>query len=448
MRMVICGMGEVGRHLAAELAEGGQDVVAVDRSHGALSDVEAGMDVLTLHGHAALPDTLRQAGASRAELVAAVTDNDEVNLVTALAARHQGASFTVARVNNRDYFPDRTGWVEDLFGVDLALCPGLLAGAEVVRLTRAGTVDYVEDFAGHLIQVMVVSVDEDVPAAGRAAAQLALPTGCRVLAVIRDEESQTPESVPHLQPEDRVVISGPAQTLYQLDRLFRGEGRRRGRALVVGGGDVGTNIATELLKIMDSVILADRDPERCARLAESSAMSGVQIARGEGTSMPFLQELDVSHARAFVATTRADEVNLMGTLLSKQLGAERAIALLHRPDYADVYRALGIDWTVSPRLLVSREILHFLRRRREAVQATIPIDNSVIMELQVQKRSRLRGKRLFDMDLPHGVVPAAVARGRQLLEEPELVELQAGDVVVVYAPERAVAGARRALLRR
>ena len=134
MRMIICGMGEVGRHLAAELATTGHDVVAIDTSREVLNGVEEVMDVLTLRGHAGLPATLAKAGASKAELVAAVTNHDEVNLVIALAARQLGAKVTVARLSNHDYFPDRTGWFEGMLGVDLSLCPGLLAGAEVVRL--------------------------------------------------------------------------------------------------------------------------------------------------------------------------------------------------------------------------------------------------------------------------------------------------------------------------
>ena len=447
MRMIICGMGEVGRHLAAELARAGHDVVAVDRSVQIIADVEGSLDVLTLRGHAGIPETLQQAGAERAELLAAVTDNDEVNLVAALAAQQAGARFTVARLSNDEYFPDPIGWVEGLLGVDLCLCPGLLAGAEVVRLTRATSVDWVENFAGHLIQVMVVAVDEGVPAAGRAPAQLSLPAHCRVLGVIRDGATRTPESVPHLQPEDRVIVGGPAQTLYQVDQDFRSEARRRGRALVVGGGDLGANVATELLKIMDAVVLVDDDADTCELLAEKLD-DRIDVQHGDGTSIPFLEELDVRHARAFVATTGQDEVNLMATLLSKQLGADQAIALLHRPDYADVYTALGIDSTVSPRLLVSREIIRFLHRRREATQRRIPVDGSLVLERQLDDDSPLLGRRLFDVDLPHGVMPVAITRDRVILDAPERVELRSGDVIVVYSPERAIAGARRALLRR
>jgi trk system potassium uptake protein TrkA len=444
--MIICGMGEVGRHLAKELTEAGQDVVAIDTNQEALGDIEASMDVLTLRGHAALPDTLSKAGAERAELVAAVTDQDEVNLVVALAAHNLGAKVTVARIGNRDYFPDGIGWVEGMLGVDLALCPGLLAGGEVVRLTRAKNVDHVEDFAGHLVQVMVVTVEEGMPAAGRAATHLDLNEAVRVLAVIRDGLTQTPESVPHLEPGDAVVLGGPAQSLYEVDQFFREEGRKGGRAVVVGGGAVGANVATELLKVTDTVLVADRSMERCNYLAEQ--LNGIEIAHGDGTSMSFLEDINVRGLRSFVATTRADEVNLMGTLLSKQLGAEQAIALLHRPDYAEVYSALGIDSTVSPRLLVSSEILRFLQRRHHAVESQIPADNSFIIELEVTRDSNLTGKRLFDLDLPHGVTVVAVTRGRTILDDPELVQLEQGDVAVVFSPQRAIAGARRTLLRR
>jgi trk system potassium uptake protein TrkA len=436
-------MGEVGRHLAAKLSQAGNDVVAIDISHSALAEVESSLDVLTLRGDASVPSTLERAEVGRADLVVAVSNDDQANLVTCTAARERGARTTAARLNNRDYFSDRTGWQEGLMGVDLALCPGLLSGAEVVRLTRATNVDYVANFAGELVQVMVIAVDEKVPAAGKVASQLNLPTHCRLLAVIRDGATQTPESIPHLQPEDRVIVAGPAQTLYEVDSLFRDEGRRRGRALVVGGGAIGSNVARELLKIMDSVVLMDRDAERCAELAES--LHGVQVARGEGTSIPFLEEADARHCRAFVATTDSDEVNLMASLLAKQLGAEQAIALLHRGDYAEVFTALGIDSTVSPRLLVADEIIRFIQRKESLLQSRIPIDGSLVVEIQIAPGGHLEGKRLFDLDLPHGVMAAAVTRGRRMLDEPELVTLEPGDVLVALSPERSISGARRAL---
>ena len=446
MRMIICGMGEVGRQLAAELAESGHDVVAIDTSREVLTNVEEVMDVLTLRGHAGLPSTLLKAGAAKAELVAAVTNHDEVNLVIALAAKQLGAKLTVARLNNHDYFPDRTGWFEGMLGVDLSLCPGLLAGAEVVRLSRTGTVDHVEHFAGHLIQIALITLEESMPAINRAAAQLNMGDGCRVLAVIRDGATESPEAIVHLQPDDQVIVAGPSEQLHKVDRLFTQDARKKGRAIVVGGGRLGANIAQELLGTMELVTLAERHEATCKELAEH--LDGVDIELGSGTSRPFLEELDVGHVRTFVATTGDDEVNLMATLLSKQLGVEQAIALVQRPDYAAVYADLGIDYTVSPRLLVSAEILRFLGRRREAREFRFPGDGSSIIEYEISQGGHLIGKRLLDMELPLGAVPVAVTRGRAILPEPELVRLEHNDVIVVYSPERAVAATRRALLRR
>ncbi len=444
MRTIICGMGEVGRHLAAELAESGHDVVAIDANREVLEEVEGTLDVMTLQGNAALPETLEKAGAADAHLVAAVTDRDEANLVTCVAANDMGTANAVARLGNQAWFPDRTGWREQLLGVELALCPGLLAGAEVVRLTRAATLDHVENFAGNLLQLAVIGVEEGVSAAGRSATSLTLPPACRALAVLRDGEAEAPESIPHLQPEDRVVIAGPRRTVHGADRLFRDYQSHRARAVVIGGGALGRSVATELFEIMGSVTLADRTAARCEWLSEQ--LSGVRIARGDGTSLSFLDEIDVRHVDAFVATTGADEVNLMGTLLSKQLGAQRAIALLHRPDYAQVYRALGIEATVSPRLLVSHQIIRFLQRQGQTLESRLA-DGSVVFELQVAAGSRMLGRRIFDLDLPTGVVTAGVARGGVLLDEPELAPLEVGDVAIVFAPPRAVSGARRTLVR-
>ena len=138
----------------------------------------------------------------------------------------------------------------------------------------------------------------------------------------------------------------------------------------------------------------------------------------------------------------------MGTLLARQLGVEQAITVLHRQDYGDVCAALGIEETVSPRLLLSIEVLRYIQRREGVVESQLPIDQSQVMELQIQARSRLVDQRLFDLDLPLGVVPVAVVRTREILDDPEMVRLRAGDVVVVFSPERAITGARRVLVGR
>ena len=149
-----------------------------------------------------------------------------------------------------------------------------------------------------------------------------------------------------------------------------------------------------------------------------------------------------------MAATNSDEVNLMASLLSNQLGIEQAITLLHRQDYVDVCTALGIEETVSPSLLLSSQVLRHIQRREGSVETRLPIDGNIVLELQVQERSRLVGHRLFDMDLPLGVVLAAVVRGRALLDDPEMVKLQPGDVLVMFSPERTIGGAHRVLVGR
>jgi trk system potassium uptake protein TrkA len=446
MRTLICGLGEVGRHLARDFTERGHDVVAIDEQIEAINDVEQSLDLMTLKGHAALPRTLNQAGVDQADLVVAVTDHDETNLVAALAAQQMGAKHTIARIGDRDYYDDHTGWREGLLGVDLVLCPGLLAGVEVVRLTRALNCGYVENFAGNLVQVMKTAVCEDSQALGKPASRLNLPRACRVLQVFRDGLPHLPSDIPRLQPEDQVVVGGPLLSLAQVDRIFEAQGRRMGSAIVVGGGELGQSVASELRHIASDVTLAERDPATCEHLAET--LEGVTIVRGDGTNLSFLEEIGAPSADTFVATTHDDEVNLMGSLLSKRLGVNNAIALLHRPDYAEVFQTLGIDATVSPRLLVSAEVLHFVQRGAGALTSPIGDTASAIIETVVQEGSHLVGQRLFDMNLPHGVFTVAVAHGRRLDPEPELATLNAGDIIVIYAPERAVERTRRELSRR
>lgn len=444
-RTIICGLGEVGRHLARDLTEKGMDVVAIDNSPQAMSEVEATLDVMTLRGHSALPATLRAAEAHRAELVVAVTDHDETNLVTALAAKQLGATHTVARIGNRDYYPDHSGWQEQLLGVDLILCPGLLAGAEVVRLTRADAFCYVENFAGNVVQVIGVDIDEDAPAAGKPAATLALPPHCHVLSVVRDGTAQPPDAIAQLHPGDLVTVAGPVPALYEADRLLVPRSKRRGRAIVVGGGAMGRNIAEELRLITDSVTIADRDPETCERLAEELP-DGISVARGNGTDLAFLDELDVRHSRILVSATSDDEVNLMGALLAKRVGVKRALAVLHRGDYAEVSATLGVDATASPRLLVAREIGRFVDRQRSAIHTRVPIDGSHLLEVQLDLDSHLVGRRLMDEDLPSGVAIAALVRDRKVVGNPLLEALRPNDVLVVHCTERALAGTRRVLI--
>jgi len=446
MRVMVLGAGDVGTFIARELSGRGHDVVLVDRDPSALARAEEVADVLTLHGSATRRAVLRSAEAERANLAVAVTGSDETNVVAAGLAAELGARRVVARVDDPGFYEHEGGVERGALGVHSIVCASRLVGDELLRVVARIDASYVGHFAGNGVQVVLQPVRDGCPLLGQPGAKLRLGRGVRAVAVLRDRMLRRPTELDVVEADDAVLLAGGAADVLRATLDLRAHRTTR-RAIVVGAGDVGAQLARRLAAVGESVALIEQDRERCEVVAGD--LAGVRVVQGDGTSLAVLRDEHAENADFSLSVTRADEVNLMSALVLRELGVPDVFALVHRPGYADVYSHLGIRATAGAHDAILRAVRRMLPGAGVLGDEPLADTSYELLELLLPG-TVAAGLSLADLALPPEALVVAVVRQGAPLPVQAGTVLERRDVLVVVSRanarrevERAVRDVRR-----
>jgi len=431
VNVVIIGMGEVGLYVAEVLVHDGHDVVAVDQSQETLARISERMDVATLLGYGANPKILKEARVHEADLVVTCTNNDEVNLIAALASKRLGAERTIARLQSGEYETgEDDGLHYGMLGIDLVVNAEILVADEVVQIARShGALD-VHMFAGNRIELAEVEIPEDSKVIGHTLARLDMPEQTRVGAVIRGDVLFVPGGSDILVAGDRVYLFGHTGRMHEVEDLFC-HGREAHRVAIYGGETVGHHLAQALSESGVDTLLIVEDRERAKRL--SIALPQVTVVHGDGTDQDKLKEEGVGGYDLYCALTEDDENNMMSGLLAKRLGTPRSACIVHRHSYIEIYRQLGIDVAISPRQIAADHILSFARPASVESIVHLGAGAAEVLEVVAALDSPVTGKPLSKLHIPKGVFLGAIVStdGVRVPGGDDVVE--PGDTVVVLA---------------
>ncbi len=443
MRVVIIGAGDVGTYLARALSAEGAEVIVIDRVAAALDRVEEQADVLTLYGDATHWSTLQSADVSKADITLALTSSDDANVVSAALAASLGAQRTVARVDDPSFYRTQGGVEADVLGISAVLCASRLVSTELLRQVRRVDAEYVGHFAGDTVQIAQVRVAEGTPVLGQSASQVKLDDNAWVAGVVRDMVLRPPEDVARLEVDDHVLLAGSPAAMGDAIKAVTGARHNR-RVVIVGGGDVGSQLAGALVQSEGRVQVIELDIERCHVLAE--ALPKVNIIHGDGTNIAVLRDEQIDTADFMLSVTRADEVNLMASLMAADLGVAWTFSLVHRPGYTDVYSHLGIHGTAGSHEQILRMVKWLLPPRGALAHDELPVCTHGLYEHQLP--GGIRGDvRLADLALPPDAVPVAVIRGLRCHPPLAGLALEAYDHLVVAAPPSGAAQVEKQIRR-
>ncbi len=439
MNIVVIGLGEVGRHLLGVLDKEGHDIVAVDSSRKAVRYAEEHYDVASIVGYGASEKLLKVAGVARSDLVVAVTDHDEMNLIAALAAKQLGAKHVVARVQGTAW----SGWTEGirygLLGVDVVINPRVLVAQELSRIARSYGASDVVDLAQERVELVQIDLG-DSRVLNKPLSAVELPPHTLVSAVVRDGDLFVPGGAAVLVKGDRVYLIGRPEGVLAAERLFSKEREAR-RVCIVGGGVVGKALARELLQQEATVMMIESD------LATAEEIGGefkdVQVVHGDGTDGALLEEEEVGTYDLFAAVTRTDEINLMAALLAQRAGCKRTATIVQRADYTSIYRQLGIDIVLSPRTVASDQILRFSRGGGVHSLTVLEDGQAEVVELTASPRCRAVNKPLHRMNLPRGSLLAAIVHGDDVIIPRGKDVVHPGDRVILMTTKDARATVER-----
>ncbi|GEM_PF-17129 len=406
LNVVIAGPGETGEYLARRLVDEDHDVTMLDVSSERLADLEARLEVRTCLGHGGSTEALRRAGVTAADVFVATSNRDDVNLVSALKARQLGARWTAALVEDVEVFDEPTGFYPDFLGIDRVMNTRFLIAREIAKLIRTRGILAIDDIAENHAEVVQFQVAGETGWTGRPLSERLFPEECLLVALRRQGELRIPQGPDAVLPGDEVLAVGTPEALAVLEERLGHPVRSRPRCLVMGGGTVGLVLCRHLEQVAESLVLIEREPERCQVLARELPRTTVLL--GDGTDIELLREEAVGSLDVFAAVSGEDERNIIAARLAREMGARRAIALVSRPAYVEVCQHLGLEVAVSPRVLVAREVLRMVVTSGLVETSPVMGGAAELMEAVVSDRSRVARRTLREANLPRGVVVAGL----------------------------------------
>ncbi|MDQ4128963.1 MAG: Trk system potassium transporter TrkA [Actinomycetota bacterium] len=435
MRTVIIGAGEVGLNTARMLSEEGHDVVLVEQNEALVERASEQLDALVVHGNGASPKLLIEAGIKGSDLLVAASSSDESNIIACLGAKSQGVPRTVARIHNPDYYDPQETFARDMLGIDFAIHTEEMAAEEIkAALLVPGAIN-VDTFAEDSIEVAEVILNEGSPAVGHALRDVRLPGQSLIVGVVRHGEALVPKGDTVLELRDHVLLISGRRGITEVVKAVATDTAPVREVTIYGGGRIGLRLALALEGVGISVRVIERDEAR-ARYVASRLRRGF-VLHDEGISRDFLLQERVDKTDAFVAVTGDDRANLLAAMYARQLGARTTIAGVSRGEFAPLADALGVDLTISPRMLAAEAILRFVRKG-EVLNVALLESGAEMIELRVPATCRVADRPLASVGFPAGAIVGALLRDGDVIIPTGKEVLKSGDDAVVFTVEDAV----------
>jgi trk system potassium uptake protein TrkA len=439
MRAIVIGAGEVGVNVARTLSADGHDVTVVDSDAERCAAIQGELDALVVEGNGASPRLLGEVDAGSVDLLAAVSDRDEVNIIAALASRQLGARTTVARVRDPDFFGVDESFARDVLGIDFVIDPDRATAsdiAEAINLPGAVSVEYFGDDRLSLAEVIVT---ESSPLIGVPLAKRDRPHPAYIVGMSRGGEASLirPEVVPRVG--DHLLVTVPTEYARDTVAHFAGGGIREVRDCVIfGAGRIGLRLGRLLEGTSVRVTIFERDEKRARYVAEK--LPRTTVLHEEGVSREAQDAAGVNEADAFVACAGEDRANLLAALHAKRLGADLCISVVSREEFIPLVDALEIDAAYSPRLITAEAILRFVHTRTVRAIHLLRTGFEVI-ELEAEEGARIVGKGIGETQgMLRGCRVGAILRGPEALIPHKGTKIHAGDRVLMLGVAGALTG--------
>lgn len=442
MRVIICGAGQVGYSIASYLSREENDVTVIDTYAQRISQLNDELDVNGIVGHASNPNILNAAGANEADMIIAVTKSDEVNMVACQVAHSLfSVPRKIARIREQSYLDP--AW-SNLFSrshmpIDVIISPEVIIAKDIYqRLSVPGTT-YVISLAGGKVFIVGVVCREDCPILDTPIEQISKlfpDLSFNILSILRLGETVTPDDHEQLQVGDEVFFAVDARHLRRTMAVFGHEEQKARNIVIAGGGNIGLGLA-KLIQEQGhgaQVKIIETDDQRAFFLSEN--LPGAIILKGNGLDREILNEASIGSAETFVAVTNDDESNILGSLLAKQYGCQRAITLVNNNVYSPLVGPLGVDAMVSPRSTIVATIMQHVRRGRIKGLHNLRDGFAEVIEAEVSDTSSIVNTAIHELVLPEEVVLGAIVRDDEIMMPNPAETIRAGDVVIVMCSQR------------
>ena len=447
MKIIIVGAGEVGFHIASHLTLENKEVVVIDKNTDAIRRVSDHLDVQVVQGSGSSPVVLEEAGIRDAEILLAVTDSDEANLVACLVANVLSPSTKkLARVRAGDFDQYYDHFREHAPHIDTIINPEI----EVVKtiasmLSVPGAAD-VGEFADGRIKFIGIYLDSNSPLAGVKLSEIPDKiTHVRLLiaAVVREEELIIPRGDDYLMPGDLVYFISEEEKLQETLAVFDKYDQPLKRALIVGGGNIGFRLAKSLEKNSIYCKIIEKSPDRCAEIAER--LNRTVVLCGDGSDQALLAEENIRDIDMVITLTENEETNILASLLAMRMGAKKSITKISRFSYFPLMKAIGLEQVVSARLSAINTLLQHIRKGKVLSAISLKGEQAEVMEALALETSDIVDKPLKKISFPKGAIVAGIIRKDDIIIPTGESVIRPEDRVIIFARRQAIAKVEKML---
>ncbi|MEK9712615.1 MAG: Trk system potassium transporter TrkA [Thalassolituus sp.] len=440
MKIIILGAGQVGGTLAENLSSEKNDITIIDTDTDRLRELQDRIDVKTVYGHGSFPHVLRDAGADDADMLVAVTNSDETNMVACQIAYTLFRTPTkISRIRSNAYLKQSELFSVDAFPIDVLISPEQVVTNYIKRLLEFPGALQVLDFADSKVQLVAVKAYYGGPLVGQAIAALKdhLPkVETRVAAVFRRNKAIEPRGDTIIEADDEVFFIAAREHIHTvMNELRRAEDSYK-RVIIAGGGNIGYRLAKSLEKRY-RLKLIEHGADRARFLSEN--LDRTVVLHGSATDKGLLEEENIENTDVFCALTNDDEVNIMASLLAKRHGARKVMTLINKAAYVDLVQGGMIDVAISPQQATIGSLLTHVRRgdvvnvhslRRGAAEAIEAIAHGDRMS------SKVVGRRVGEIKLPPGTTIGAIVRGDDVIMARSDVLVESDDHVILFVMDK------------
>lgn len=427
------GAGIVGYNLAQELSHEGHDIAIVDQDPERIRRITDTLDVMAVEGNACLPSVLMKAGIKSSEMLIAVTEKDEINLLSCFLASRFEVPKRFARLRNMEFTAKDSIFSPEEIFIDQAINPGQIIVETILKILETPGVVSVAEFADGEVLLREFDVPENAPIAGKTIENIRDITqmdSFLIVAIVRDGELVIPKDKDILQAGDRFYTLIDKEFLPFLLPMLNRTMDQVEKIIIYGATSTSTQLALALEENMRDVCIIEPSREKAHRAADQLTRTVVQ--HGSGTDMDLFNEINMKDADFFLALSHDDENNILSALLAKKYGAKRALVITHDPEYLPILDSIGMDITINPRLITVSAILKHLRKG-QVMSVFKLIEDAEVMEIGVQKDSSIANKKIGKINFPKGAIIGALLRQGEMLLPNDEVTIEAGDSVIVVA---------------
>ena len=432
MNILVLGAGNIGFQLAKQLLQEGHNLILVESDPERVKRANEQLDALVIEGNASSYQVLQKAHLEEADIVASMTDRDEVNILACMMAKRSGVKTTIARIRNPEFGEPQFILQPDELGIDLIIHPEKATAEAITRLIRQSSATDVIEFENGRIQLLGLRIEKNASILRIPLKDLGEQYGnppIRIIAIKRKEHTLIPRGDDIVVPGDQIFIVSHPDYVEQFLELAGKKQIRMDNLMILGGGLIGQYVALAFSREMNVKII-ESNVDKSREIAD--LLPHTLIIHGDGTDIDLLALEGIMDMDAFVAVTGDDETNIIATLVARHLQVPRTIALVNKVEYLPITPTIGMDAVVSKQLITANAVQRFIRQKEVASVNTIPGIDAEVIEFLAREGSKITRKPLRKINFPHHAIIGAVLHGEELIIPRGDTVVEPGDKVIVF----------------